>query len=98
MGKNCAEDPFNMGMFYNSRSHSKWVYFQILNIHIPTFYIGVAPPPPGSQDHISTGRFSPRKSQHDHLVATSGHDIGAIDGGAGVAILNLGILLSHCRI
>ena len=34
---NCAEDPFNMGMFYNSRYHSKWVCFQILNTHIRAF-------------------------------------------------------------
>ena len=34
MGMNCAEDPLNMGMFYNSRCHSKWVCFQIPNTHI----------------------------------------------------------------
>ena len=44
---NCAEDALNMGVFYNSKSHSKWLYFQIPNTHTSGhFYIGVAPPPP----------------------------------------------------
>ena len=51
LGINCAEDPLNMGMVYNSRCHSKWVCFQIPNTHIQAFfYIGVAPPPPPPGD------------------------------------------------
>ena len=42
---NCAEDPFNMGVFYNSRSHSKWVYFQIPNTHIRAFLYWSRPGP-----------------------------------------------------
>ena len=34
MGMNCADDPFNMGIFYNSRCHSKCVFLQIPNTHI----------------------------------------------------------------
>ena len=44
MGMNCAEDPFNMGMFYNSRYHSKWVCFHILNTHIRAFSYWSCPP------------------------------------------------------
>ena len=46
MGMNYAEDPINMGMFYNSRCHSKWVCFQILNTHIRAFLYWSCPPPP----------------------------------------------------
>ena len=41
---NCAEHPFNMGMFYNSRCHSKWVCFQIPNTHIRAFLYWSRPP------------------------------------------------------
>ena len=42
---NCAEDLFNICMYYNSRCHSKWVCFQTPNTHTSGhFYIGVAPP------------------------------------------------------
>ena len=41
---NCAEDPFNMGMFYNSRCHSKWVCFQIPNTHIRALLYWSRPP------------------------------------------------------
>ena len=44
MGMDCAEDPFNMGMFYNSRCHSKWVCFQIPNTHIRAFLYWSRPP------------------------------------------------------
>ena len=46
MGRNHAEHPFNMGMFYNSRCHSKWVCFQIPNTHIRAFLYWSCPPPP----------------------------------------------------
>ena len=50
MGMNCAEDPFNMGMFYNSRCHSKWVCFHIPNTHIrASLYLSR---PPGSHTHV----------------------------------------------
>ena len=44
---NCAEDLFNMGMFYNSRCHSKWVCFQISksSTHIRAFLYWSCPPP-----------------------------------------------------
>ena len=44
MGMDCAEDPFNMGMFYNSRCHSKWVCFQIPNTHIRASLYWSRPP------------------------------------------------------
>ena len=44
MGMNCAEDPFNMGIFYNSRCHSKCVFLQIPN--------------PGPATHIVKGYAS----------------------------------------
>ena len=50
MGMNCAEDPFNMGMFYNSRCHSKWVCFQIPNTHIWASLYWSRPPPPTGTD------------------------------------------------
>ena len=56
---NCAEDPFNMGMFYNSRLHSKWVYIQIPDTHIH-FGIGVAPPP-DLLAHFAISLFDKRK-------------------------------------
>ena len=28
MGIKCADDPFNMGMFFNLRRPSKWVHFK----------------------------------------------------------------------
>ena len=43
MGIKCAEDPFNMGMFFDIRHPSLWVYFQTLNTHIQAFHTGVAP-------------------------------------------------------
>ena len=43
MGMNCAEDPFNMGMFYKSKCHSKWV-FRYQTHTSGHLYIGVAPP------------------------------------------------------
>ena len=50
MGIKCAEDPFNMGMFFDIRRPSKWVHFQTPNTHILAFHTGVAPlaasPPP----------------------------------------------------
>ena len=50
---NCAEDPFNMGMFYNSKCHSKWVCFQIPNTHIwASLYWSR---PPGVQLHLVAG-------------------------------------------
>ena len=47
MGIKCAEDPFNMGMFFDIRCPSLWVHFQTPNTHIRAFHTGVAPPPPG---------------------------------------------------
>ena len=47
MGMNCAGDPFNMGMFYYSRFHSKWVCFQIPNTHIRASLYWSRPPGTG---------------------------------------------------
>ena len=44
MGINCAEDPFNIGMLYDSRCHSKRVYFEIPNTHIRAFSYWSRPP------------------------------------------------------
>ena len=51
MGIKCAEDPFNMGMFFDIRPPSLWVHFQTPNTHIRAFHTGVAPPgfPPTTQ-------------------------------------------------
>ena len=52
---NCAEDH----MFYNSRSYSKWVYFQIPNPHIRAFLYWSPPPPPagcGGHGHWGSQR------------------------------------------
>ena len=38
LGMDCPGDPFNMGMFYNSWSHSKWVCFQIPNMGVACYY------------------------------------------------------------
>ena len=46
MGMNWAEGPFDMRKFYNSRSHSKWVCFQIPNTDIRAFLYRNRPPPP----------------------------------------------------
>ena len=43
MGIKCAEDPFNMGMFFDIRRPSLWVHFQTPNTHIRPFHTGVAP-------------------------------------------------------
>ena len=44
MSIKCAEDPFNMGMFFDIRPPSLWVHFQTPNTHIRAFCTGVAPP------------------------------------------------------
>ena len=44
MGIKCAEDPFNMGMFFAIRCPSLSVHFQTPNTHIRAFHTGVAPP------------------------------------------------------
>ena len=46
-----AEDPFNMGMFFDIRPPSLWVHFQTPT-HIRAFCTGVAPPgPPGPETY-----------------------------------------------
>ena len=54
MDNKCAEDPFNMGMFFDIRPPSLWVHFQTPNTHIRAFCTGVAPPPPGLGIHTCT--------------------------------------------
>ena len=43
MGIKCAEDPFNMGMFFDIRHPSLWLHFQTKDTHIRAFHTGVAP-------------------------------------------------------
>ena len=52
MGIKCAEDPFNMGMFFDIRCPSLWVYFQTPSTHIRAFHTGVAPPPPPRKNSL----------------------------------------------
>ena len=44
MGIKCAEDPFNMCMFFDIMPPSFWVHYQTPNTHIRAFCT-VAPPP-----------------------------------------------------
>ena len=44
MGIKCAEDPFNMGTFFDIRPPSFWIHFQTPNTHIRAFCTGVVPP------------------------------------------------------
>ena len=66
MGMNCAEDPFNMGMFYNSRSHSNRIYFQIPNTHIRAFLYWSRPPPP--RENATSLTFKSTSSKQDKIL------------------------------
>ena len=44
MSMKCAEDPLNLGIFYEVRCPSKWACFQTPDTHIRVVHIGVVPP------------------------------------------------------
>ena len=58
MGIKYAEDPFNMGMFFDIRRPSLCVHFQTPNTHIRAFHTGDTPP--GLETHRFKVVYTPK--------------------------------------